>query len=60
MARAYTASVIVAAGLPASSAATDVHFPVPFCPAASRITSTRGCPVSSSVLRRMSAVISIR
>ena len=36
-----------------------VHFPVPFCPAVSRILSTNGIP-SSSLKVRISRVISIR
>ncbi len=58
--RANTASAMVLAGAPTSSAVTEVHLPVPFCPAVSRITSTIGWPVSSSVFFRISAVISIR
>ena len=38
--RANTASPISVSGMPSSSAATTVHLPVPFWPAASRIRST--------------------
>ena len=33
---------------PRSSAFCEVHLPVPFCPAVSRMTSTSGLPVSAS------------
>ena len=48
MQRLNTASVIVAVGAPNWRASIPVHFPVPFWPAASRIRSTMGLPVSSS------------
>ena len=54
------AMMLVGAAIPRSSALCDVHLPVPFCPALSRIRSTRGRPVSSSFRAKMSAVISIR
>ena len=41
--RANTASVIPVSGTPSSSAFCAVQRPVPFCSAASRITSTSGC-----------------
>ena len=59
-ARANTASVIPVSGTPRSSAFWAVQRPVPFCSAASRITSTSGWPVASSVLASTRAVISIR
>ena len=58
--RAKTASAIRVRGTPRSAAEITVHFPVPFCPAASRIRSTIGFPVSGSVKPRISRVISIR
>ncbi|MMZ64371.1 hypothetical protein D1872_266960 [compost metagenome] len=58
--REKTDSVIMDNGTPRSSALWLVHLPVPFWPAASRITSTIGLPVSSSYCEKMSAVISIR
>ena len=58
--RANTDSAMVGAGTPISSAFTDVHLPVPFWPAVSRITSTIGFRVTGSFCCRMSAVISIR
>ena len=57
----YTASPISVTGMPRSSELTLVHFPVPFCPAASRTYSTKypsGC--SGSFCCRMSAVIWMR
>ena len=60
MQRAKTASAIVGAGTPMSSAAVEVHLPVPFCPAASSTMSTNGLPVRGSSNARMSAVISTR
>ena len=57
---AKTASAIVIVGMPRSKALSLVHFPVPFCPAVSRIISTTGFPVSSSFFVRISEVISIR
>ena len=53
-------SAMVGAGTPMSSALTDVHLPVPFCPAVSRTTSTKGFFVTGSFCFRMSAVISMR
>ena len=50
---------ISVSGTPRSMAAMPVHFPVPFCPAASRIFSTSGDP-SSSLKAKMSRVISMR
>ena len=58
--RANTASAIVGAGTPMSSALVEVHLPVPFWPAVSRTTSTKGFLVTGSFCLRMSAVISIR
>ncbi len=58
--RANTASVIPVSGTPSSSASCAVQRPVPFCSAASRMTSTSGLPVASSVLDRTRAEISIR
>ena len=58
--RAKTASAIKVSGTPMSQAEITVHFPVPFWPAASRIRSIIGRPVSGSVKPRMSRVISIR
>ena len=58
--RANTASVIPVSGTPSSSAFWAVQRPVPFCSAASRITSTSGWPVASSVLASTRAEISIR
>jgi len=58
--RANTASVIVGVEIPRSSALWLVHFPVPFCPAVSSMTSIIGLPVSGSYLVKMSCVISIR
>lgn len=46
-------------GVPYSSAEIAVHFPVPFCPALSRILGNRCVPSASRYLR-MLAVISIR
>ena len=46
-------------GVPYSRAEMAVHFPVPFCPALSRILGSRGVP-SVSLYLRMLAVISIR
>src|ERR1017187_5475072 len=60
MQRAKTASAIVGAGTPMSRALVDVHLPVPFWPAASRTTSTKGLFVTGSLCLRISAVISIR
>lgn len=57
--RAKTASPIKVTGVPKSKALMAVHFPVPFCPAASRILVTMGSP-SSSLNRRISRVISIK
>ena len=47
--RAETASSSVGAGTPRSSAAAAAQRPVPFSPARSTITSTRGRPVSGIV-----------
>ena len=60
MQRANTASAIVGAGTPSVSALSEVHLPVPFCPALSRISSTSGWPVWSSLRARISRVISMR
>jgi hypothetical protein len=43
--RAKTISPITVTGIPYSRLATAVHFPVPFCPAESRIFSNRYEPV---------------
>ena len=59
MQRANTASAIVGAGTPMSRALVEVHLPVPFWPAVSRILSTSGAP-SSSFCARMSRLISMR
>ena len=48
--RATTASIMVGIGMPRSMAFCEVHLPVPFWPALSRMTSTRGLPVSGSIL----------
>ena len=48
--RAKTASAISVSGTPRSVAEPTVHLPVPFCPAASRIRSTSGLPVSGSLV----------
>ena len=40
--RAKTASAMVGAGTPMSRALVEVHLPVPFWPAVSRTTSTKG------------------
>ena len=47
-------------GTPRSRAVCTVQAPVPFWAARSRITSTKGLPVSASVWASTSAVISIR
>ncbi len=61
MQRANTASAIVGAGTPMSSALVEVHLPVPFWPAVSSTTSTKAFRfVAGSFCFRMSAVISIR
>src|SRR5438105_3666969 len=57
--RAKTASPIRVTGVPVSSALMQVHFPVPFWPAVSRIFSTTGVP-SSSFFAKICAVMSIR
>ena len=57
--RAPTASATSIIGWPSSMAEMTVHLPVPFWPAASRMTSIIGVP-SSSVAARISAVISTR
>ena len=46
--RAKTASVMRVSGMPRSVAEATIHLPVPFWPAASRIRSTRGLPLSGS------------
>ena len=46
-------------GIPSDNADIAVHLPVPFCPAASLIFSTRGSPLSS-LNCNMAAVISIK
>lgn len=46
-------------GVPYSSAEIAVHFPVPFCPALSRILGSK-CVPSESLYFKMLAVISIR
>lgn len=46
-------------GVPYSRAEIAVHFPVPFCPALSRILGSR-CEPSESLYLRMLAVISMR
>ena len=60
MHRAKTASAMVGAGMPRSSADWLAHLPVPFWPAASLMSSTRGRPVSGSILAKMSLVIWMR
>ena len=60
MQRDQTAASIVGIGMPSSSAFGEVQRPVPFCSASSRIRSTSGLPVSSSVKASTLAVISIR
>jgi len=57
--RAKTDSAIKVTGIPRSRALMAVHFPVPFCPAESRIFSRRGVP-SSSLKYIISRVISIK
>ncbi len=54
-----TASAIRLTGWPSSNPYTAVHRPVPFWPAASRISSSVDVPSGDDV-ERMSAVISIR
>ena len=51
---------MVGTATPTSMATWLVHLPVPFWPALSRMTSTRGLPVSGSVRARHSTVISMR
>ena len=51
---------MVGTGTPKSIAVCDVHLPVPFWPAVSRIISTSGPSVSASFFRKTVAVISIR
>src|SRR6478752_3098345 len=58
--RAKTASAIPETGMPRSSAVCTVQVPVPFIPAASRMTSISGLPVDASTWASTSAVISIR
>ena len=53
-----TAISIVGIGMARSMAFCDVHLPVPFEPALSRIISTIAFPVSASLCVNMSAVIS--
>ena len=50
--RANTASAIPDTGIPRSSAVCTVQVPVPFIPAASRITSTNGLPGRGVDLRQ--------
>ena len=59
-ARAKTASAMAGAATPSSRAVCAVHAPVPFCPASSTTTSTKGRPVAGSVRPRTSAVTSMR
>ena len=58
--RDSTAALIVGVGTPRSNEFWEVHFPVPFCMASSRMRSTSGLLVSSSTRAKMSAVISIK
>ena len=58
--RANTASAIPDTGIPRSNAVCTVQVPVPFIPAASRITSINGPPVAASTWASTCAVISIR
>ena len=58
--RASTAAPIVLTTTAFCAAFISVHWPVPFWPALSRMTSTIGAPVSGSRCARMRAVISIR
>ena len=60
MIRLSTAALIVGIAAPTSRAFWLIHFPVPFCCASSRITSTSGRPVSGSTAASTAAVISIR
>ena len=57
---AETASEILGAATPSSSAAIAASFPVPFCSALSVIKSINGTLVSSSIYLKMEVVISIR
>ncbi|SLH02479.1 Uncharacterised protein [Mycobacteroides abscessus subsp. abscessus] len=57
---ANTASAMPVTGTPRSSADFTVQRPVPFCSAASTITSTSGRPVLASTWFSTSAVISTR
>lgn len=56
---AYFLLPIKVTGVPYSRAEIAVHFPVPFCPALSRILGSK-CVPSVSLYLRMLAVISIR
>ena len=58
--RASTAALMVLMTTALSAALISVHWPVPFCPALSRIRSTTGWPVSGSRWRSAWAVIWIR
>src|SRR3989304_7328864 len=58
--RALTAASIVGVGIPRSREFCEVHFPVPFCSARSRISGTKGRPVPASFFLRTSSVVSLR
>ena len=59
-ARAKAASPMAGTATPRSRAVWVVQAPVPFWPAASTTTSTKGSPVAGSTLSRTSAVTSMR
>ena len=59
-ARAKVASAMAGTATPSSRAVCVVHTPVPFCPAASTTTSTKGRPVAGSVRESTSVVMSMR
>ena len=56
---AKTASLMSVRGIPRSKDVTEVHFPVPFCPAVSRMVSTIGT-LSGFFAARISAVMEMR
>ncbi len=58
--RPLTAARMVGIDIPNSSAFSPIHLPVPFCPALSNITSTKGFPVPLSIFLKTFAVISMR
>ena len=58
MFRTITAISIAGIGSPESSAASDVHLPVPFAPALSKILSISIASLLSSFFKKISAVIS--